>query len=75
MNNAVNNRVQIPQDGMSRYSQLAPFLGVTKTTFHKLAKEGKAPKPYRLGIRCTMWKNSDIHEWLANPVAYRAKDE
>jgi predicted DNA-binding transcriptional regulator AlpA len=34
--------------------------------------EGRAPQPIRMGIRCTMYRNSDLHRWLADPVNYQA---
>jgi hypothetical protein len=60
----------LPADGMSRWSQFAPFAPISKERF---AKEGRAPQPIRLGIRCTMYPNRELHRWLADPVNYRAE--
>jgi len=63
----------LPADGMSRWSQFAPFAPISKERFRQLAKEGRAPQPIRLGIRCTMYPNRELHRWLADPVNYRAE--
>lgn len=63
----------LPADGMSLWSQFAPFAPISKERFRQLAKEGRAPQPIRLGIRCTMYPNRELHRWLADPVNYRAE--
>ncbi|MCX4137917.1 AlpA family transcriptional regulator [Paraburkholderia sp. SEWSISQ10-3 4] len=35
--------------------------------------EGRAPKPVRLSLRCTVWDDTQIHAWLADPLGYRAE--
>jgi len=62
----------LPADGMSRLSQLKKFLPFSRETFRKLSRDGKAPQPIRMGIRCTFYKNRDLHEFLADPLNYRA---
>lgn len=62
----------LPADGMSRFSQFKPFCPISKERFRQLAKEGRAPQPIRLGLRCTMYPNRELHRWLADPVNYRA---
>jgi len=62
----------LPSDGMSRWSRVKNFSPVGKETFRKLSKEGRAPQPIRMGIRCTMYSNRELHRWLADPVNYHA---
>ncbi|AVA36301.1 helix-turn-helix transcriptional regulator [Cupriavidus metallidurans] len=62
----------LPRDGYSRFRQLQPFLPVSRETWRKLSRDGRAPAPVRLGTRCTVWKNSDVHQWLSDPLNYRA---
>ena len=59
--------------GMSRASQIKRYLPVSISTFKRLIAQGRAPKPVRLGRRVTAWNNADIHEWLADPVNYKAE--
>jgi len=62
----------LPADGLSRWGQFQRFSPVCRETFRRLSMEGRAPKPIRMGIRCTMYRNSDLHRWLADPVNYQA---
>lgn len=62
----------LPRDGYSRFKQLQPFLPVSREKWRQLTRDGRAPAPVRLGTRCTVWKNSDVHEWLADPLNYKA---
>lgn len=52
-----------PQDGLVRLSQiLAPKgpIPVSKSTWWQGVKEGRFPKPQKLGPRTTVWKVEDI---------------
>ncbi|QLI82952.1 transcriptional regulator [Chitinibacter fontanus] len=62
----------LPADGLSRWRQFAPFSPVSRERFRQLCKIGRAPQPIRLGIRCTMYSNRELHRWLADPINYRA---
>lgn len=62
----------LPLTGKSRWSQAKKFLPVSREKFRQLSKEGKAPRPERLGIRCTFYDNQELHKWLKDPVSYRA---
>ena len=61
---------ELPQDGMSRYRNLAPFISVSRETVRQLQKVGKFPQPIRLSDRCVMYRNSEVHEWLKDPLNY-----
>lgn len=54
----------LPKDGMSRLSQLLPFLPIGKSTVWAWVKDGKFPQPIKLSPTVTVWRNSDIHDWL-----------
>ncbi len=54
---------QFPQTGFVRLSQiLAPTgpIPVSKSTWWKGIKDGRFPKPMKLGPRTTVWKAEDI---------------
>jgi len=63
----------LPRDGVSRFSQFQTFLPFSRETWRKLVRARKAPQPIKMGERCTVWKNSDIHAWLADPCGYRVE--
>jgi predicted DNA-binding transcriptional regulator AlpA len=65
----------LPLVGHSRWSQIAPFVGVCRETWRQLCKAGCAPKPIRLSPRCTVWRNEDVHAYLRDPLAYRPMAE
>ena len=66
-------KIQLPIDGMSRFSALAQFLPFGREKFRLLVREGKAPQPFRLSERCTCYKNSEVIAFLNDPINYRAE--
>ncbi len=57
----------LPPQGMSRASQLLPFLPFGSSTLWAWSKDGKRfPKPIRLSPTMTAWRNADVIEWLAS---------
>jgi len=66
---------RLPIDGMSRFSQFKKFLPISREKWRQLVRDGKAPKAVCLGIRCTMWHNREIHEFLADPINYSADSD
>ena len=44
--------------------QLEKLFKVSPATIYRWIKEGKFPKPVRLGANMVRWKASDIEEWM-----------
>lgn len=65
----------LPLSGKSRFSAIKKFLPISREKFRQLGKEGKAPQPERMGIRCTYYDNQELHRWLSDPVNYRVKQK
>lgn len=63
----------LPQDGMSRFRQFQPFCPISREMWRTMVRDGKAPQPIRLSLTCVMYRNSDLHEFLKDPVNYRAE--
>ena len=63
----------LPQIGHSRWSQIKPFLAISRETWRLLATQGRAPKPIRLGERCTVYQNSEVRRFIEDPLGYRAE--
>ncbi|RLK36106.1 helix-turn-helix transcriptional regulator [Cupriavidus plantarum] len=63
----------LPKDGVSRFGQLKPFIPFSREKWRLLVRDGKAPPPIRMGCRCTVYRNADVHDWLADPANYQAK--
>ena len=72
--NQTQERITLPIDGMSRFKQFQTFLPISRETWRKLVSECKAPKPIKMGTRCNLYRNSDLHAFLADPLNYRAED-
>jgi prophage regulatory protein len=64
--------VQIPLDGMSRWSDIQGNIPFSREKWRQLSKQGKAPPMIRLGPRLTFQSNREIHRWLADPIKYEA---
>lgn len=54
----------LPRQGMSRASQILPFLPFGSTTLWKWSREGLFPAPIRISPTITAWRNSDVLDWL-----------
>lgn len=54
----------LPIDGLSRESDLLPFLPFGKSTLWQWSKDGRFPKPIKLSTKMTAWKNKEVHEWF-----------
>ncbi|CAG9168107.1 helix-turn-helix transcriptional regulator [Cupriavidus pinatubonensis] len=69
----LTQKAVLPMTGVSRYGQIAPFISLSREKWRQLVLAGKAPQAIRMGTRCTVYKNSDVHAWLADPMGYRAE--
>ncbi|MFL9892419.1 MULTISPECIES: helix-turn-helix transcriptional regulator [Paraburkholderia] len=63
----------LPAMGFSRWNQLQHFIPVSRETWRKLVKDGRAPQPQRWSERCTVYSNEEVHRWMKNPAAYQAQ--
>ncbi|WP_310622870.1 transcriptional regulator [Burkholderia cenocepacia] len=62
----------LPQVGLSKWAQIAPFIPVCRESWRKLGLAGKAPQPIRMSRTCSVYSNAEVHRWLADPLGYRA---
>ena len=56
--------ITLPLDGLSRASQILPFLPFGQATLWAWSKCGKFPAPVKISPTITAWKNKDVHAWL-----------
>lgn len=54
----------LPLQGMSRASQLIPFLPFGSSTLWAWSRDGRFPAPVKLSPTMTAWRNTDVIEWL-----------
>jgi prophage regulatory protein len=60
----------LPATGKSRFANFKPYCPISREKFRQLARDGKAPQPERMGIRCTYYDNGELHRFLADPANY-----
>ena len=72
--NIVEPSKSLPVDGMSRWSQIAPFSPFSREKFRQLVLAGKAPPAHRLSERCTAYQNRELHRFFADPVNYTVEN-
>lgn len=60
----------LPPIGLSKWAQIEPFIPMCRESWRKLVFAGKAPEAIRLTSACTVYKNEEIHRYLADPLNY-----
>ena len=67
----MSNQAALPETGFLRISQiLAPAgpIPVSKSTWWAGVKDGRFPKPLKLGARVTVWRVEDIRQLITEGV-------
>ena len=59
-------------DKFLRISDVSEKTGLGKSTIWLWIKQNKFPKPTKLSSRVTVWKNSDLEEWISSRNNYDA---
>lgn len=63
----------IDPDGLYRWAQIKNLLPISESTWRRRIADKKAPQPLTLSTRCTLWRGSDVLEWLRQPDKYSAR--
>lgn len=73
------NRNTLPETGFVRLSQIIgnpkatppiiPIIPISRASWWQGVKEGRFPKPIKLGPRTTVWRASDIKAFLESLAA------
>ena len=64
----------LPPQGMSRASQLIPFLPFGSSTLWAWSRDGRFPAPVKLSPTMTAWRNADVIEWLESHTSNTKED-
>lgn len=59
----------LPPEGFVRLPVIIRVMGIGKTTWWAGVREGRFPKPVKLGPRTSAWRVEDIRALIANPMA------
>jgi prophage regulatory protein len=57
-------------DRILRLPAVLDRTGLSRSTLYRKIKAGTFPKQIALSTRCAGWRESAVHEWVANPFYY-----
>ena len=60
------------KDRLLRLKAVVGRTGLSSATIYRREKDGTFPKRHPIGPRCVGWYESDIDEFVAAPLGYRA---
>ena len=55
----------LPEAEFLRVKAVAALLGIGESTVWLWTKDGRLPKPIRLGNKCTLWNRKGIEQYLS----------
>lgn len=61
MSKSIHVYPELPETGFLRLPQVLRFIPVGRSTWWQGVKEGRFPKPVKLGPKTTVWKAEDIN--------------
>lgn len=59
-------------DRLIRITEVRHRVGLSVATIYRRGADGTFPRKVQLGPKCVAWYDSDIGEFVADPMAYRA---
>jgi predicted DNA-binding transcriptional regulator AlpA len=57
--------IKLPAEGFVRVPTITAVLGIGRSTWWAGVKDGRFPRPVRLGPRMTAWRVADVRKVLA----------
>ena len=54
---------------MMRRREVETATGLSRTTIYRMIAEGTFPKPTKLGVRASGWREDEIRDWLESRKA------
>ncbi len=58
-------------DRIIRMDTVRDRTGLSRSTIYRKIAEGTFPPQIRISVNGAGWRESDIDQWVANPVAWR----
>lgn len=59
---------------LMRFEELTRRTGHSRSRLYREIKEGKFPKPVKVGPHAVAWLESEVDDWIAARVAERDRD-
>lgn len=63
------------KDRLLRIRGVVARTGLSVATIYRREHEGSFPRRERIGVRCVAWYESDIDDFVADPLRYRVVPE
>lgn len=60
-----NQNLELPKEGFVRLPQILAVIPISKSQFWLGIKNGRFPRPIKLGAKTTVWRVEDIRELIA----------
>lgn len=60
------------QDSLLRIADVRRRTGLSTATVYRREAQGTFPRRQKLGLKSVAWYESDVGEWVADPIGYRA---
>ena len=61
-------------DRILRIKAVLERTGLTRSTLYRKVQQGRFPKQVAISARCTGWRESEVAEWMRNPMFYSVDD-
>lgn len=65
LDDTTTKTITLPSEGFVRLPVILQILGIKKSYFWEQIKEGRFPKPIKLGSRVSVWRVEDIRKLIA----------
>lgn len=60
---------QVPKtERFLRIKQILEIVPIGRSTVWKMVSEGRFPRPLKLSERCTVWRETDVQQWMNDRI-------
>ena len=63
------------ETGFLRIKEVLALIPVGRSTWWAGVKDGRYPKPIKLGPRTTVWRVEDLRKFIENPTSFRVQPQ
>ena len=60
-----------PPNTLLKFGQFKDRVNLSRPTWRKLVKEGKAPKPFKLCYNTNLYRSEDLNRFLEDPANFQ----
>jgi prophage regulatory protein len=63
-----------PQSRFLRLNDVLDRTRLSRATLYRKIQDGTFPKQVRIASRCVAWRESEVAEWMFNPMCYQVSE-